>query len=154
MIMIMRTIERDIVGAFIFSADRQLLLGKSVIGGVYQDQWIVPGGGVEADETKLQAVNREVNEEVGLDISEAEVEPIEGVSYGESVKRLRDTDETVLVKMAFYDFIVRLKENAKDVHLSAEDDFTDARWFSAQGLKPEMLGPPTLATLRKIGYIS
>jgi 8-oxo-dGTP pyrophosphatase MutT (NUDIX family) len=149
----MRTIERDIVGAFIFSADNELLLGKSVKGGVYQDQWIVPGGGVEAGETKLEAVGREAKEEVGLDVSEAEVEPIEGVSYGKSVKKLRDTDETVLVKMAFYDFIVRLKENAKDVQIVAEDDFTDARWFSAQDLKPEMLGPPTLATLRKIGYI-
>lgn len=67
----MRTIQRDIVGAFIFSSDNKLLLGKSIKGGVYPDYWIVPGGGMEPDETKVEAVKRETLEETGIDISEA-----------------------------------------------------------------------------------
>ena len=58
--------HRDIVGAFMFSNDGFVLLGKSGAGGVYQDMWLCPGGGIDPGETKLQALKREVMEEVSL----------------------------------------------------------------------------------------
>jgi len=64
----MRTIYRDIVGAFIFSKDGYTLHGKSTRG-TYDGCWIVPGGGIEDGESKEEAGNREILEEVGLDIS-------------------------------------------------------------------------------------
>jgi len=65
----MRTIKRDVVGAFIFSSDNKILLGKSRKGGVYHGTWMVPGGGIEEGETMRDAVIREIREEVGVDIS-------------------------------------------------------------------------------------
>ncbi|MBX6334015.1 NUDIX domain-containing protein [Candidatus Saccharibacteria bacterium] len=61
----MRTIKRDVVGAFIFSSDNKILLGKSRKGGVYHGTWMVPGGGIEEGETMRDAVIREIREEVG-----------------------------------------------------------------------------------------
>ena len=55
-------------GAFLFSKDNKLLLGRSIRGGVYPDCWIVPGGGVEPDETNLDTLKRETKEETGIDI--------------------------------------------------------------------------------------
>ena len=113
----MRIIERDIVGAFIFSGDEKVLLGQSVPGGAYENHWVVPGGGVEDKETKLDAVIRETLEEVGLDISKAQIEEIPGTSSGESEKTLRDSGERVLVRMVFYDFKVTIPSSSVDIRL-------------------------------------
>ncbi len=135
----MRTIQRDIVGAFIFSSDNKLLLGKSIKGGVYPDCWIVPGGGIEPGETKIDAIIRETLEETGIDISEASIEQIEGVQSGQSEKVLRETDEKVLVEMKFYDFKVKIAETASAVTLTHEEDFIEAKWFSIDEMNlPEL----------------
>lgn len=149
----MRTIQRKIVGAFIFSNDNKLLLGKSVKGGVYPDCWIVPGGGVEPDETKVEAVKREILEETGIDISSAKIEQIEGALSGQSEKTLRETGEKVLVEMKFYNYKVMLNELAHSVTLKHEDDFIEAEWFGLGELKSLKLSPPTTTTLQKLGYL-
>ena len=56
----MRTIKRDIAGAFIFSNDNHVLLGKNIKGGVYEDLWVVPGGGIDEGESKVEAARREL----------------------------------------------------------------------------------------------
>ncbi len=149
----MRTIQRDIVGAFIFSADNKLLLGKSIDGGVYPDSWIVPGGGVEPGETRADAIKREVLEETGIDISDAVVEEMKDTLHGESEKVLRDTNEKVLVEMKFYNFKVSLAKNSTDIILAHDDDFVQSRWFSSSELKKIKLSPPTMASLKKLGLI-
>lgn len=149
----MRAIQRDIVGAFLLSADNKLLLGKSIKGGVYPDDWIVPGGGIEPGETKLEALKRETLEETGIDISNARVEEIEGALTGQSEKILRDTGEKVLVDMRFYNYKVILPRRSEDIELYHEDDFIQAKWFSLDELKDIQLSPPTLTTLRKIKFI-
>ncbi len=78
----MRTIQRNIVGAFIFSSDGKLLLGKNRKGGVYPGLWTVPGGGIKEGETKLAALKREILEETGVDITDAKIERLEGVLTG------------------------------------------------------------------------
>jgi len=150
----MRVIERDIVGAFIFSNDNKILLGQPRDGGVYEGSWVVPGGGIEKKETKLNAVKREVEEEVGIDISTAKVTPIDGFSIGESNKTLRDTGEMVLVKMKFHDFRIDLEAAAEDVELRVEDDLKEARWFLISQLSILSLAPGTKATLQKLKVLS
>lgn len=149
----MRIVERDIVGAFILSSDDKILLGHNKKGGVYQDQLIVPGGGIESGESRLDALGREVMEETGINIAGAVVEEIEGHSTGESEKTLRDTGERVLMKMSFYDFKVMLPLLANEVVLKFEDDYSYAEWFSSEELDGRPIGPATKATLEKIKFI-
>jgi len=87
----MRTIKRDIVGAFIFSNDQQILLGKNGKGGVYEDLWVIPGGGIDDGESKRKALARDVQEEVGMDISGAKITGLDEVLTGQSKKVLRDS---------------------------------------------------------------
>lgn len=144
----MRTITRDIVGAFIFSKDNKLLLGK---GGVYAGHWIVPGGGVDEGETKHEALARETLEETGIDIAPAKVTQVKGALTGESEKILRDTGEQVHVKMNFYNFTIQLDKPADQVKLKSEDDFIEPQWFSLDELRQLTLSPPTVTTLEKLG---
>ena len=149
----MRTIERDIVGAFIFSADNKVLLGHNKKGGVYQNQLVVPGGGIERGEPRLDALKRETLEEIGIDISDATITEISGVSVGESEKTLRETGERVIVKMRFYDFQVQLNSESKAPALRFEDDDAEAEWYTPEELTEAEMGPATKATLQKLNFI-
>ena len=146
----MRVIHRDIVGAFIFSSDNKLLLGKT---GAYEGYLVVPGGGIDEGETKLEALRREILEETGIDINSGNVEAIYGGFTGESEKNLRDTGERVLVKMTFYNFKVSLPLPAANIKVAAADDFIDAKWYDTDNLKTLKLSPPTVTTLKKLGYL-
>lgn len=149
----MRTIKRNIVGAFIFSTDNKLLLGKSIKGGVYADVWIIPGGGIEASETHKQALSREVLEETGIDITDADITAIEGVLTGQSEKVLRENAEKVLVDMVFFNYKVDLSQNADEIQLVTEDDFVEAKWFDIDILSTLPMSPPSITTLKKLGYL-
>ena len=149
----MRTIERDIVGAFIFSSEGKVLLGHNKKGGVYQDQLVVPGGGIEGDESKQDALHRELLEETGIDISDAVITEIDGKSVEESEKTLRESGERVIVKMNFYDFKVQLNTSAQETQLTFEDDYGDATWLTADVLASAAIGPATRSTLQKLNFI-
>ncbi|MCA9331266.1 NUDIX hydrolase [Candidatus Saccharibacteria bacterium] len=149
----LRTIQRKIAGAFIFSGDGKLLLGKSRKGGVYKDQWIVPGGGIEEHETPEEAMAREILEEVGIDVSSGHVEHLESGATGLSEKVLRETGERVMVQMTFYDYKVTLEQKAEDIRLALDDDIAETRWFAADELGKVPLSGPTEELLLKFGYI-
>lgn len=142
----MRAKHRDIVGGFIFSKDEKLLLGKNRKGGVYEGSYVVPGGGVEDGETKEMALRREMLEETGLDILNADIKHIYQMS-GEHEKILRETGERVLVKMDFYNYRIDLDQNAEDVILKTEDDWYEPRWFKVNELGNVNLSEPTRETL-------
>ena len=143
---LMRTIYRDIVGGFIFSADGKLLLGKNRVGGVYEGAFVVPGGGVDPGETKEQALHREMREETGLDITQAKLRLV-NESFGEHEKTLRTTGERVLVKMHFYNYRIDLTENAAAVKVIADDDWSQPQWFSLAELATIPLSTPTRRTV-------
>jgi len=149
----MRTIKRDIVGAFIFSRDGLLLMGKSHGGSIYAGRWIVPGGGVDAGETKLQALLREILEETGLDISGSDVQQIDYVFSGKAEKVLRDNGERVMADMTFYNFTVRLDQLAAEISLTTEDDFVDPKWFALSELPLLPMSPASVKTLKKLGHL-
>ena len=146
----MRSIEREIVGAFIFSKDDKILLGEV---GVFAGTRAVPGGGIEPCETKEQAVQREVLEETGIDITGQDVTLIPGFTEGSSEKTLRDTGERIMVHMRFFDFVVRLNKNAADLPSGGLDDFRDAQWYDRTQLQELSLSPPTHSRLVNLGYL-
>lgn len=146
----MRTIKRDIAGAFVFSADDKILLGKT---GAYAGLWVIPGGGFEEGETGYEAARREVLEESNVDIDEGQATVIEGDRSGQSEKTL-PSGETVLVMMRFFDYIVRMEKVADDIPATPGDDLTVAGWYTAAEAEAMPLAPPVEKQLKEIGYIS
>ncbi len=52
------------------SRDEYLICKKPITRGVFPGQWALPGGGIEAGEHMIDALRREVREEVGLEIEQ------------------------------------------------------------------------------------
>jgi 8-oxo-dGTP diphosphatase len=146
----MRTIHREIVGGFIISSDDKILLGKT---GVYSGLWVVPGGGINPGETKLEALRREILEETGIDTDGMKIEDMKVDLTGESEKNLRDTGERVHVKMRFHNYLISVLLPAYKVKIKTTDDLVDATWFSRQELPKLNLSPPTVSSLQKLGYL-
>jgi nucleoside triphosphatase len=146
----MRTIKRDIAGAIIFSNDNHILLGKNVKGGVYEDLWVIPGGGIDAGETKEQAVVREILEEVGIDIINAPKVLLDEVQKGITEKTLKDTRELVLVDMTFYNFKVDIDLPCNQIAIKLEDDFGYAEWVPFDQISSKVYSPSVEAILKSL----
>jgi len=149
----MREITRDIAGGVIVSADGKVLLGQNVKGGVHDDKWVIPGGGIDDGETQTDALKREMLEEIGLDISSCKITPFEVAFTGSAEKTLRETGERVLVHMTFHDSKIELAQQAADVTLRCEDDFDKARFFSREELPGLLIAPFTRRRLDELGLI-
>lgn len=153
MIKAMRAIQRDIVGAFIFSNDGHVLFGKNAEGGVYKGLWIIPAGGVKSGETILQTCIREVSEEVGIDIAKHKVTQIDGAMTGESEKTLSKTGETVMVQMTFYNFKVEIDQPAHQIETRLEDDLSEIVWAPFSELPAMKFSPSVEEMLKRLGCL-
>ncbi|MDD5253773.1 MAG: NUDIX hydrolase [Candidatus Nanoarchaeia archaeon] len=152
----MRHIHRTIVSALIFSKDDKLLMGRKdpTKGGVYPDCWHLPGGGVGDNESLEGTLIREINEEVGIDITPYSVIPIHYIDTGTSEKILKDTGEKVLCIMEFNRFKVFIDDKiADDIKLKLNDDLIEARWFSMDELPLLKHIPGGREFFQKLGYI-
>ncbi|MFA6315290.1 MAG: NUDIX hydrolase [Candidatus Paceibacterota bacterium] len=153
----MRTINREIVSAHVYSSDGKLLMARNnnpVSGVVYGDCWKIPGGGVEQGETQLQTLIREVKEEVGIDIAKFPAELVGGIMTGESEKTLRETGERVLAKMRFFTYKVILDKPVAQVSVTLElHEFNEYKWVDLSELKTLKLSPPSIELFTKLGFI-
>ena len=149
----MRTIKRDIAGALLFSNDGHVLIGKNVKGGVYEDLWVIPGGGIDEGESKEDAAKREILEEVGIDISKVKIESVELVQKGTAEKTLRDSGERILVDMTFYNFKVSIDKPARDIEIKLEDDFGYAEWVPITELSKRSYSPSVESLFKSLSLI-
>lgn len=153
----MRTIEREIVAGHIYSGDGKLFLARNTkvdAGVVYGDCWKIPGGGVESGETKIEALIREVKEEIGIDISSFKFELADDSMKGEAEKVLRDTGEKVIAKMNFFTYKVVLDKSAKDIPVVLDiDEFDEYEWVEISDLKNFKLSPPSVELFTKLGML-
>lgn len=149
----LRVVRREIVGGGIVSSDGKILLGYNRTGGVFEGCIVVPGGGVDEGETQLEALRREMLEEVGIDIEGAHLEKAKLVMTGSSEKTLRETDERVFVEMEFHNYTMTLDQKADEVSVATEDDFENAKWYTKEDLLQLTFSPTTARYLRHIGYL-
>lgn len=154
-IMHMRTIERDIVAALIFSRDGKLLLGKmDPATSVYPGCWVIPGGGVESGESKTAALRREILEETGIDITSYRAILVDDTAKGESEKNLKDNGERVRVKMNFFDFRVDIHDkSAQELGNDPTDELLQLAWVDLRDVANYRLSQPTLNLLNKLRLI-
>ena len=76
------------VGILIRDADDALLLSTRPEGKPYAGYWEFPGGKIEAGETVEQALRRELQEELGITIADAEVWKVTEHDYPHALVRL------------------------------------------------------------------
>lgn len=151
----MREVQRIIASALIFSKDGKLLMGKKdpAKGGVYPDCWHIPGGGVDKGETIEQALQREIKEEVGIDISPYNPVPIPEKGSGIAEKTL-SSGEKILCKMEFNIFRVDVNDKlASEIKLNLTDDLVEIRWFNPEELPEVKQIPGGKEFFQKIGLI-
>jgi 8-oxo-dGTP diphosphatase len=82
-----RAVVEVAVGVLV-RADGTFLLTSRPHGKPYAGYWEFPGGKLEADESVEQALRRELQEELGIDIGEAQPWKIEMVDYPHALVRL------------------------------------------------------------------
>lgn len=141
----MRTIKRQIVTGLIVSADGKLLLGKKdpESGGVYLDCWHLPGGGMRPGESHMQALRREMLEEVGIDIAMQSVKLFDDRGRGQSQKTLK-SGEVVNCQMEFYVYRIELELPSGQVQAVPGDDLAELDWVAPAALKGRRLTPPSV----------
>lgn len=150
-----RIIEKRVVGSLLLSKDDHILLGYKdpKWGGRYSDCWVLPGGGVDENETDIEALCREIKEEVGLDIMPYESTLIDDSLTGENETVHNVTGEPIIFKMQFFDYVTRIPKNAKDISVNAKDDLAKAEWIPFEKLSTYNLSPSTKDLLVKHGFM-
>lgn len=152
----MRTIQRDIVAAVIFSKDGKLFQGMKDPkgGGAYSDCWHIPGGGIDEGESREKALQREIMEETGIDLSGYNVELVDDMGKGTSEKVLPD-GERVLCEMNFSVYKVVIDDkNANEIVVKLNDDLVQYRWSDLQDLPNLKLTPPSIDLFTRLGYLT
>ena len=78
----------EVAAGILLDAEGRYLLGQRPEGKPYAGYWEVPGGKIEAGESVFAALKREMQEELGIDIGEAQPWKIEMVDYPHALVRL------------------------------------------------------------------
>ena len=78
----------DVAVGVLMQADGQFLLTSRPEGKVYAGYWEFPGGKLEAGESVEQALRRELQEELGITIGQAQVWKTQMVDYPHALVRL------------------------------------------------------------------
>jgi len=79
----------DVVAAVIYRPDGSYLLAQRPPGKVYAGYWEFPGGKVEPGETSVAAIRREIGEELGIEVLEAQPWLMREHVYEHAAVRLR-----------------------------------------------------------------
>ena len=110
--------------------------------GVFPGQWGFPGGGIEPGEQMLEALRREMREELGIEISHIRPAFFKDGSY----EKLFADGSQRAVYMIFLVFECRAIEEI----IRLNEEFNEYRWVAEDGMREYDLNPETLDTLDRL----
>jgi 8-oxo-dGTP diphosphatase len=148
----MEVVNRRVVCAVLKDCEGRILLGyrDSARQGVYPGCWHIPGGGIENGETELDALVRELKEEIGLTIDPSAARFVDGEGRAR-VERRKEGQMPVLCDMQFLVYQIDFSVPGREIILEVGDEFSKVRWFTRDELKTIPLvpaGPPLFERLK------
>ncbi|MBI3885161.1 MAG: nucleoside triphosphatase NudI [Opitutae bacterium] len=128
------------------AARRVLLIRMAPDRGVFPGQWGLPGGGVEAGESVLEALRREIREELGVGLEEAQ--PL--FFKDALLEKTFPGGERREIYMVFLLYRCRLGPEP----LKLNDEFSDAAWVPRDQLSAYDLNRATVDTFTQLGWLT
>ena len=128
----------EIVTAGLVRAGRVLLVHRSPNRHAYPDVWDLPGGHIEAGETELAALAREMHEELGVQITTGSAIHLCRLEAGHGEQSVR-----------FSAWLVGEWEGTPTN--VAPDEHDEIRWFRPEEVPPlahELMGPALVEAMR------
>jgi nucleoside triphosphatase len=111
--------------------------------GVFPGQWGLPGGGIEPGEQMLDALRRELREEIGI-----EVDQIRPAFFKDCLHSKKFPDgHSALIYMIFLLFHCR----ARSEELVLNDEFVEYRWVEETAVGALEMNSETKDTLKRLG---
>ena len=143
----MKTIVKTHVGAYgILIRDGKIALVKKARGG-YKGKYDLPGGGIEHTETPIEALHREMMEEVSGTVIKEELLDVTSTN----IKWLMEKDVMEDLHHIGILYLVDIKE--ENLKIDADGlDSDGAVWLPIEDLKEEQLSPFAWYVLKKLNY--
>jgi len=136
--------HRTIVVGLVWKENNELLLCKMKPNrGVFPGQWGFPGGGIEPGEPMLEALIRELREELGIEVRDIKPAFFKDGLYE---KLLPDGD-----KQAVYMIFLIFHCQAQNEFIELNEEFSEYCWVGESEVYDLDLNPETIDTLQKIG---
>lgn len=135
------------VGSYgVIIQDGKIALIKKARGG-YKGLYDLPGGGIEHDETPLEALTRELMEEIGVSIVKAEL--LDAVS-----KTFKwDVNDKLIQDLHHIGILYRVEIESDELKTDADGlDSLGGEWIDIDKVKEEDVSPFTWMALKKLGY--
>lgn len=135
------------VGSYgVIIRDRKIALIKKARGG-YKGLYDLPGGGIEHDETPLEALTRELMEEIGVSIVKAEL--LDAVS-----KTFQwDVNDELIQDLHHIGILYTVEIEGNELKTDADGiDSLGGEWKDIDKVKEEDVSPFTWMALKKLGY--
>jgi len=138
--------RRIIVAAVIQNREEDYLLCKMAQDrGVFPGQWGFPGGGMEPGETMTQALQREIREELGIELTQ-----INPWHFRDDVRKKQYADGT---QEDVYMIYLVFKCVAQSESLILNDEFEEYAWVPAAEVGTYDLNEATVITVQQLGLL-
>jgi nucleoside triphosphatase len=137
---------RIIVVPIIKNSQGELLLCKMPDHrGVFPGQWGLPGGGLEEGESMIDALHREVREELGITVTQ-----VTPRSFRDDLQEKRYPDgrqETVYMVYLLFDCLT------EDLTIQLSDEFEAYEWVRPEQINDYDLNAATTITFQEYGIL-